>query len=824
MNYDLVRYADRPRTATIAPSPEEAGSCQPQRFSTIAAHLYQGAYFPGTRPRAAADGTRFRAFLDGDILAFELVMEEPALEELLRWLPENSSKDFWDTDFVGLHFIDADDRVVQVAFKLTGEVTVRRDFEEMDSSSARIEVETGEAEWQACLDVPLGMLGYDSRQLNSAPIPFDLVRFHSSNGATTAWSPIPDQLPFNENYRYPVFCFGLLSTQSVEWDEYAGTPADLGTFRYDGPDRITAGTYTSFAVEYTVGEHGFPAGAALKFNFSNEVIECNRNSSRKRPLPEKDWSPLQWDNPRKPGYLDVTCSRGGANIELEGEDVFSTKAVLGEGNELQPGDRIRIAVGEAEQCPGIRAQLLSQGDFPLKVFADLAGNGMYRPPEEFPRVDVVGGPATALLVHCPPTPDPEETVRLTVTAVDNLGNVADGYTGEVALQCPVEAEGLPEACLFYAEHGGTRTFDVCFEEEDVFQVLARDIEQDSLNGASNLIVTDGSFAPGRIYFGDIHTHSQLSDGRLHPEQKVREVAHHRGLDFWSLTDHGHDFNVERLQQLHRTIGAHNEDGRFATVYGFEWTNSMGRGTHMRKAWGHRNIYFRQAPQIIHDGVRLDSSTPERVHARYEEDGVDFFCINHFHCGDPITFPEVDRAAEASGWCGEFSRDDLARSDRRKDNIFDALDQGLRGGITAGTDHGTEAYYTRLPAEMTAVHADALTREEVYGALESGRTYGTSGQKTLLRFTVNGQAPDSTEPPITADERELRIVVGSAYPVKVVQVIRNRTMWRRLNGFDYGVKTYTLTDSDGKPEEGYYLIRVLTAQGHKTWSSPIFFGR
>jgi hypothetical protein len=245
---------------------------------------------------------------------------------------------------------------------------------------------------------------------------------------------------------------------------------------------------------------------------------------------------------------------------------------------------------------------------------------------------------------------------------------------------------------------------------------------------------------------------------------------------------------------------------------------------MRKSWGHRNIYFREAPEIIHDGVRLDSSTPKRVHARYEEDGVDFFCINHFHCGDPITFPEVDRAAEASGWCGEFNRDDLARSDRPKDNIFDALDQGLRGGITAGTDHGTEAYYTGLPAEMTAVHTDALTRDEVYDALKSGRTYGTSGQKTLLRFTVNGQAPDSDQPPVSARERELRIVIGSAYPVKVVQVIRNRTMWRKLSGFDYGVQTYTLTDSDAEPEEGYYLIRVLTAQGHKTWSSPIYFGK
>ncbi|CAG7618406.1 CehA/McbA family metallohydrolase [Paenibacillus allorhizosphaerae] len=40
----------------------------------------------------------------------------------------------------------------------------------------------------------------------------------------------------------------------------------------------------------------------------------------------------------------------------------------------------------------------------------------------------------------------------------------------------------------------------------------------------------------RWYKGDFHTHSRLSDGKMSPEQQMRQ-AHVRGLDFFAVTDH-----------------------------------------------------------------------------------------------------------------------------------------------------------------------------------------------------------------------------------------------------------------------------------------------
>ncbi|MCF7838914.1 MAG: hypothetical protein K9N49_09825 [Candidatus Marinimicrobia bacterium] len=822
MKSSPIRLSAHQRIARLLGPESPTAAADHAAFSTIAAHLYRGAYFPGTRPDPAADQTRFTARRHDNTLVLELEMAEPSLAALQDWLREQAPGDFFATDFVCLNFLDRQGRVVQAAAKVNSATLVRREGRDLADSEITFAVGCGDNQWRARIEIPLAFLGYDWRDLDSAGVPFDVVRLHSASGATSAWCPIPSQLPFNENYDYPVFCFGMLTNGNLNWEDVVARSADIGVFQYDGAARVAAGSYASFALEYTVGEHGLAPGGALAFNIRNEVIECNWRSRVKRALPAKDWTAPQWDDPRQPGYVDVVCSRAAADFRLERRNVFSVTARLRGDTALRPGDRVRLRLGEHPAGPGFRTQLLAQRNYPLKVYADLVGNGVFLAPEDFPRLDVTGGAAVQLVVFSPPTPDPGESVRLKLVAVDALGNIAEEYAGRVQCHCPVPATGLPPTCAFTAADRGVQEFTVAYQDPGVFQVLARDLDHPTINGASNLIVTDGAFGPGRIYFGDIHTHSQLSDGRLHPEDKYREAAHHRGLDFWALTDHGHDFTAERLEQLRRTIARHNEDNFFATLFGYEWTNSMGLLPRMRANAGHRNIYFREAPRSVHDGVNLETASVQGVHEKYLGEGVEHFCINHFHCGEPDSVKGADRCVEVSGWCGEFNRDSLTDVQARAGSIFDTFDAGIQVGVVAGTDHGTEAYYTGLPAELTAIHSAQLDRDHVFDALRAGHTYGTSGQRTLLRFTVNGQAPGTDNPPIRAKKRLLQIVIGTIYPVQAIQVIRNRKVWQSLAGFEYGVQTYTLADEDRDPPRGYYLVRIFTAQGHTTWSSPIFF--
>jgi hypothetical protein len=621
-----------------------------------------------------------------------------------------------------------------------------------------------------------------------------------------------------------VFCFGLISARPLEWSRYAKRTVDLGTLDGSGPERVAAGAMVRARFEYRVGRHGLHKGGAIRLNLSNEVIECNRRASVKRHLPEKDWSPLQWENPRAPGYLSVETTRRGAVLALEKPAVFSTDVRLVRGGPLRPGDRVTVRVGEDPRGPGLRAQLLSQRDVPFKFSFDLLGNGVFLPPRRGPHVEVTGREAQSLVLHGCTTPRPGEPFRLVVAAIDAYGNVADGYRGRVHFFPGVPLRGLPREYRFRAADRGVAEFRVAAGTKAVFTIAARDAGHPAVQGQSHLLVTDGSFGAEGIFFGDIHTHSQLSDGRLHPFEKYREVALHRGCDFWALTDHCYDLTPERIDLWNRTLARYNRPGAFVTLPGYEWTNSMGQTRWWaRKQYGHRNVYFREPVTTVWDGVNARSNTPRKLYRALRESGKDFVVIDHMHCGEPAAVRGVDQAVEVSGWCGDFIREFRQANDiGGRYSIQDAFRRAGLMAVVAGSDHGTEAYYTGLPAEFTAVRCRKLTRDGVFEALRDGRVYATSGQKTLLKFTVNGRAPGDGFVPVRARRRCVEVAVGSAAPVTAVHLIRNGKPLANLGNFTFGVRSFAYVDEEPSLRRGYYTVRVHTAQGHTAWSSPVGF--
>ncbi len=77
----------------------------------------------------------------------------------------------------------------------------------------------------------------------------------------------------------------------------------------------------------------------------------------------------------------------------------------------------------------------------------------------------------------------------------------------------------------------------------------------------------------QIYWGDIHTHSILSDGSgtaEHAYEYARNVAH---IEFYALTDHGEILTINKnsLQKYISATDAAYTPGEFVNFYGMEWT-------------------------------------------------------------------------------------------------------------------------------------------------------------------------------------------------------------------------------------------------------------
>jgi len=822
----IIRLSSQEKQALLS---SENTPIEIDDFVTIAAHIFRGAYYPGSLDRVDYK-TSCTIRYTKSTLYFDLDMEEPNIEVILKNLKKEKSSDFFETDFVCLNFLSPQGSVIQVAIKPDGSSMCLKNYHNFNEFKPAPTVKIFEDRWTSSIIVPLKELGYTHEEFTKIPIPFDIVRLHCANSALTAWCSIPDQLPFNENYDYPVFCFGLLTRRAVQWEEYKAD--DFGTIAYEGPHRIKAGDYVRFKLHYTAGKHGMKVGGGLRFRLMHELMETNFRKGRLiRHFPEKDWTPLQWKSPKSPGYISVSCSRKDAHFVLRRKKYFSIETVLKEGRALKEGDRITIAFGHGETCPGVKAQWISEKKYPLKVYYDILGNGVFLSPPEFPYMDIVGREARRILVHCQPTPDVGEEIKLIITAIDDIGNIAQDYRGTVYLNTDAQTSGLPTTYSFSETDRGSAELSIKIQSKGVYVIHAIDAKNTSVNGTSNLIVTNGTFGPGKIFFGETHQHSRLSDGRLSPEEKYREMVYHRGLDFGALTDHDHDITSERLKELNDSCEKFNTKGKFATLFAYEWTGTMGQTNKAwaRKKYAHRIVFFKKPIQEIHNAISPESDTPQELIAVLRKKMKDVVCISHFHGGgDSSVFPGVDNAVEISGWCAKYVRETQPhRGTFSGYSVQDILSQGHRVGIVAGSDHGTEPYYTGLPAEITAVYAPELSRDEVFEALKDGRCYGTSGHKVLIRFSVNNQEPSNSRRPVKAKKRKVKIIVGSAIPVVSVEIIRNGESVKTWNGpllgvDQYFVKVQTFTHQDDTPGKGYYYARVRTAQGHTTWSSPVFY--
>ena len=134
-----------------------------------------------------------------------------------------------------------------------------------------------------------------------------------------------------------------------------------------------------------------------------------------------------------------------------------------------------------------------------------------------------------------------------------------------------------------------------------------------------------------LFFGDIHCHSDWSDGNGAPEDLFETARSH--LDFWALTDHAFDevvFSLDyrkykggklvndewpRLQELCRS---HEKNGRFIPFLAYEWTNFQ---------FGHHNVYYLDYDQPI----RMPATLPKLYGAL---ENVDAMVIPH-HTGYPL---------------------------------------------------------------------------------------------------------------------------------------------------------------------------------------------
>jgi hypothetical protein len=355
-----------------------------------------------------------------------------------------------------------------------------------------------------------------------------------------------------------------------------------------------------------------------------------------------------------------------------------------------------------------------------------------------------------------------------------------------------------------------------------------------------------------VYWGDMHGHSNLSDGRSSPDDYYAFGREEAALDFCALADYLEVATLPRQEAwdlAKAAAAAAHEPGRFVTLVGYE--RSIPSWDARQPAY--MGIYFKGAdgPFCPSRHLLRDWLRPGAIHAGAEFEGLwaalkEAECFNVVHHSNSLmhgftwtraAMSEQIHAVEIySKWGASealaapfpvldgnelFPRDGGSARDALNAGFRVAFvggsdtRQGIPGGSGWEGDWGNALRYEK--AGLTAVLADELSREAVFDALKARRCYATTGERIGLEFTINQQPMGSV---LTAPDRlRLHVQAEGTRPIKRIEIFRNGALSHHKTGGREDLSLYI--DEPPPTEPTWYYVRITQVGEDYAWSSPIW---
>ncbi len=511
-----------------------------------------------------------------------------------------------------------------------------------------------------------------------------------------------------------------------------------------GPYDIKPWTQGTITVTYTVypGQTIQPGGGIKIFrklgpgNWEFSGLNANPSDPSTQPT-ARDRN----GNPILPAPGQLLCK---SNERLGSNECYYTLT----NRPLYEGEKVEFRFN------GVRAgySAAENANFRLDVAVDPGGEqgGFYYelPLEAHPKFRVLSAGINRLAVIAPSNATPNQQFSFVVVAEDLYRNPVSEYTGTVS----VSLEKLNGSKQYLTSH----TFDNIFDKgrhRFIIQNFPGDpgpyiltVTDGARNVASNIIYASNDPSAYKLYWGDLHAHTQTSDGYL-PNQDVyyfmREVAN---LDFAALGDHianpgdfynSMDFgnfpdpsdwqsNINKAHDFNKT-----ENGKtFVTFPGYEY--SQGRTSQVLPC------IQRNYPSGPASGAYWSPSTPPFPSwpSKSAADGGTWTCLDYPETVN-VSCPEFDgdwnvyfaEEVEAPGtlWAPNSFRELVAKAKEWEGrNPGKVLIVPHHGGRQANMDLISAAPGSLIPAvEITSAHIAAPCSFESWAnrALAKGEKIG-----------------------------------------------------------------------------------------------------
>ena len=355
------------------------------------------------------------------------------------------------------------------------------------------------------------------------------------------------------------------------------------------------------------------------------------------------------------------------------------------------------------------------------------------------------------------------------------------------------------------------------------------------------------------YFGQLHSHTQYSDGAGTLTDALRYVENlpaSANVQFVAFTDHSNYFdsssspNVEAAlydtslvkdsdashswKTYKDTIAQFNEDnaGDMVAIGGFEMTWSGGPG--------HINTF--NTPGIVsRNNSTLNNKTADAGMKAYyallsqaegatsisqfNHPGTTFGNFKDFNYWDPVIDSRMYMVEVGNGE-GQIGAGGYYPS---YEQYIMALDKGWHLAPTNNQDNHKGKWGNANDAR-DVILTDSFTEEGIYEAIRALRMYATEDKNLELTYTVNGLMMGSsiTEVP---DKLNIEVTVNdpdASDSIAKVEVVANSGKvaytWDNAAQLNSGKLSVTLD-----PSYSYYFIRVTQKDGDLAVTSPVWVG-
>jgi hypothetical protein len=335
-----------------------------------------------------------------------------------------------------------------------------------------------------------------------------------------------------------------------------------------------------------------------------------------------------------------------------------------------------------------------------------------------------------------------------------------------------------------------------------------------------------------FYFGDLHSHTSYSDGKLTPEDAFKHAKENRKADFLAITDHAFNISQKEWFETVKAAEKNNEDGKFLAIPSYE---------------GHYHLKTdSEDGRIIMNGNEaIGYNTLEKPYSINESD--DSYSMISKYSRSVGMFPHPGEASGDSNliWnaydeyrqinpvARKIMRLSEVRNETSAYNMLHeacytlALDKGWYISPAAISDNHKEGWTTNYNFR-TVILAPELTRQHVYEAIKANRVYASEDNNLRLSFSVNNHTMGSKL--VLNSERKYSINVCAEEPdkgdennkISKLEIISDYGKIVYSKELDtFSIKEHILLSSE---TARYFFVRITKKDGKRAWSSPVWTGR